>query len=70
MEVEDDHSLDAAIRKIHQRQREEVYAYLKGEYKSDEPFYLTPDRKDILLFWMLDRILKLEKKVEELENKK
>jgi hypothetical protein len=68
MEEEDDHSLDAAIRKINQRQREEVYAYLKGEYKSDEPFYWTPDRKDILLFWMLNKIFELEKKVEELKK--
>lgn len=68
-EFEKEHSLAHAIQKINQRQREEVYSYLKGEYKGDKPFWWTPDRKDILLFWMLNKILELEKQLKELKEK-
>lgn len=70
----DDHSLTTAINKIHKLERDKVHRVLNNKCKDfekeEEPFYWSPDRKDILLFWLLNKVYTLEEKVEELEKKK
>ncbi len=68
-----DHTLTTAINRIRKIERDKVHRILDNKcalFEGEEPFYWTPDRKDILLFWLLNKVYTLEEKVEELQEKK
>lgn len=67
-----DHTLTTAINRIHKIERDKVHRILDNKcalFEGEEPFYWSPDRKDILLFWLLNKVYTLEEKVEELQKK-
>ncbi len=68
-----DHTLTTAINRIRKIERDKVHRILDNKCETvgkEEPFYWSPDRKDILLFWLLNKVYTLEEKVEELQEKK
>lgn len=53
--------LSEAIERISKEEQEKVHLILEG--KSDGTIVWTPERKDILLFWLLKKVKELEGKL-------
>jgi hypothetical protein len=62
----DNYSLSAGIQKCYQLEREVVISAITG--KKEGVFYWSPERKDHLLFWLMEEVLKLREEVGKLKN--